>query len=405
MTEREYRLWLAAESAVRPAAKKALLDRYGTAEEIFKAPAEGLKISGVSPSEAARLALHDTGRLDGIIKTCAAMGIEFIYPDDPAYPERLKHIYDPPAGLFVKGTMPDLDNRAAVAVIGTRRATPYGLRMGRTTAYQIAVCGGIVVSGLTAGVDSRAARGALDAGGICIGVLGTAHDAESGSLAAETAERGAVISEIAPGTPNDRRFFRARNRVAAGLSLGVLVIEAPEKSGTRLFVNDALDQGKDISVLPGNADSPNSAGIFAMMRDGARPVMSGMDVMAEYAPLFPDSVAIPSAVSVPPEKTEPAGRGASSRRGGTAAAARTADRPAGTSTQADGGDRNSAARIPAGLPEDQRRIALAIAGGAAFVDEITEAAGLPVAQVLSRLTLMEIRRIVARDSGKRYYIC
>ncbi|MCQ2558134.1 MAG: DNA-protecting protein DprA [Oscillospiraceae bacterium] len=393
MTELEYWLWFASDPSIRPGAKKALLDQYGDPETIYALPKERLQIRGVSPAEAEKLLRRDPAQLKELQGQLEKQQLDFIPLCSSRYPEPLRNIFDPPVGLFVKGSLPDLQQRAAVAVIGTRHASPYGMKMGRSTAYQIASCGAVVISGLTAGIDARAAEGALEAGGTCIGVLGTAHERETGDLAARVERNGAVISEIPPGAANNRNYFRARNRIAAGLSVGVLVVEAPEKSGTRLFVAEALDQGKDIFVIPGNADSPNSAGIFAMMRDGAQPVPDGLSVVREYAMLYPETLCIPKTCEVPPEKKTP-----EPQRKKRQEEPAQIDRS--SKTEYNSGPKT----IPTGVTAEQRQILQAILAGAAYVDEITEAAGLPVAKVLAQLTILEIRGFVSRDPGKRYTV-
>ena len=143
-----------------------------------------------------------------------------------------------------------------------------------------------VISGLTRGIDAAAARGCLLAGGCCIGVLGTGHGSES-ELGRDVIAAGALVSEYPPGSEPLRRFFRERNRVTSGLSHAVVVVEAPEKSGSLLFAREALEQGKEIFAVPGNADAENSAGTIALIKQGARPATCGWDVMEDFAALYP----------------------------------------------------------------------------------------------------------------------
>ena len=287
MSALSYWIWLSnAELSVRT--KAALMEHYGDAETAFFAPAgEFAHIEGVSRADAAILERRDMSDTARIIEECQAQGLSVISYQDSAYPSRLRNIYAPPPVLYIKGRLPAVDDNAVIAVVGTRKATPYGLKMARTIAGEIVRCGGIVISGLTHGIDAAAAEGALSAGGICVGVLGTAHQDDAGVLYAGVAERGAVISEYAPGSPAQRSFFRDRNRITAGLSVGAVAVEAPEKSGTRLFVAEAAAQGKEIFAVPGNADAKMSAGTIDMLKDGAKPVTCGWDVVSEFEYLFP----------------------------------------------------------------------------------------------------------------------
>ena len=220
MSAVSYWIWLSA-LAVSPRAKSAVIHRFGDAEKAFFSPAGALAATeGVSPTEGTTLERRDLCSVQEILEDCAAQGLSIVTLQDAAYPARLKQIASPPVVLYVKGKLGAIDDESAIAVVGTRSASPYGLKMSRQLAWEITRCGGLVVSGLTNGVDAAAADGALAAGGSCIGVLGTAHEQQDGELAARVAERGALISEYAPGTRSLRSHFRDRNRISAGLSVG-----------------------------------------------------------------------------------------------------------------------------------------------------------------------------------------
>lgn len=315
-------------------------------------------------------------------------GLRIITLQDAAYPNRLRNIYAPPVVLYVRGALPLVDENALIAVIGTRKASPYGLRMGRELAAQISRCGGIVVSGLTAGVDAAAARGALEADGVCVGVLGTPHEYEHGELSRELAVRGALISEYPPGTEPQRSFFRERNRIAAGLSVGVVVVEAPERSGTRLFAVEAAEQGKELFAVPGNADAENSAGTLALLKEGAKLVTNGWDVLCEFEALYPDKL-----------------RYCEDARTGEAEAAPAPSEPAAPAKK-DIDKKESKGYIDlaeqlSALTEDQLKIVTAIDRSASHIDDIIEATGLSTATVLAQLTILEIKGYVRREAGRR----
>ena len=375
--------WFSSFPFLRLRTRTELLSSFNGPEGVFSAGEAKLrKIRGISDENAVVLSRAGLERADRIFDACEKQNIDIISIDDPRYPFRLKNIYAPPSVLYVKGKLPDLDEHAVISVIGTRKASQYGLRMGKRIAYEIVRCGAYVVSLLTAGVDHAAAEGALLAGDRCIGVLGTPHDQEHSALAEEIVEKGALISEYPPGSLQNRSFFRDRNRVAAGISLGAVVVEAPEKSGTRYFVNEALDQGKDIFAVPGNADSDNSIGTLELMKMGARPVGNGWDVLSEYTAAFPElqfsSDRLEDALSL----KEVAGKPVSDGSGKT-----------GTGNSS-GGEWK---RKTESLTDDQSVLVGLILNGVSVIDDLIEKSGLPANKVLSCLTILEIKGIIVRD--------
>jgi len=386
----KYWIWLSSAVDVRASSKIALLSHYGDAETAFMAPSgEFASIEGISQADAARLEKRDISSVSRIIELCAQQGITIVSIQDAAYPARLRNIYDPPVVLYVKGTLPAVDDNVVIAVIGTRKASPYGLKMGRDIAYSICKCGGMVVSGLTSGVDAAAAHGALLAGGTCIGVLGTSHDCAEGRLFEDVASKGALISEYPPETVSQRSFFRARNRIAAGLSVGVVVAEAPEKSGTRLFADEAAEQGKEIFAVPGNADAVNSAGTNALLKEGAMLVTSGIEVMSEFAELYPDKIKLVQETTAPLKDAEPV-----EKKEITSVAKKGIDKPKSR------GYIDLKAQL-ATLTEDQLKIVMAIDNNSTHIDDIIEATGLPTGKVLAQLTILEIKGFVRREAGRR----
>lgn len=392
MSALSYWIWLSnAELSVRT--KAALMEHYGDAETAFFAPAgEFAHIEGVSRADAAILERRDMSDTARIIEECQAQGLSVISYQDSAYPSRLRNIYAPPPVLYVKGRLPAVDDNAVIAVVGTRKATPYGLKMARTIAGEIVRCGGIVISGLTHGIDAAAAEGALNAGGICVGVLGTAHQDDAGVLYAGVAERGAVISEYAPGSPAQRSFFRDRNRITAGLSVGAVAVEAPEKSGTRLFVAEAAAQGKEIFAVPGNADAKMSAGTIDMLKDGAKPVTCGWDVVSEFEYLFPGKL-----------RKAPAARGETRRiEAESVENAPVLQKETKKVIDKENGRRYIDLKDQLrDLSETQLKIITAVDNGGTHIDDIIETTGLGTATVLAQLTVLEIKGYIRREAGRR----
>ena len=392
MSALSYWIWLSnAELSVRT--KAALMEHYGDAETAFFAPAgEFAHIEGVSRADAAILERRDMSDTARIIEECQAQGLSVISYQDSAYPSRLRNIYAPPPVLYIKGRLPAVDDNAVIAVVGTRKATPYGLKMARTIAGEIVRCGGIVISGLTYGIDAAAAEGALNAGGICVGVLGTAHQDDAGVLYAGVAERGAVISEYAPGSPAQRSFFRDRNRITAGLSVGAVAVEAPEKSGTRLFVAEAAAQGKEIFAVPGNADAKMSAGTIDMLKDGAKPVTCGWDVVSEFEYLFPGKL-----------RKAPASRGEMRRiEAESVENAPVLQKETKKVIDKENGWRYIDLKDQLrDLSETQLKIITAVDNGGTHIDDIIETTGLGTATVLAQLTVLEIKGYIRREAGRR----
>jgi DNA processing protein len=233
--------------------------------------------------------------IDGasVVARARASGCTVVVWGDRAYPSRLRAIVDPPPALFVRG---GLDETPAVAVVGARRATPYGLAAAERLSCDLAAAGVAVVSGLARGVDGAAHRGALAGGGRTIAVLGSGVDTiyprEHRRLADNVAARGAVVSEFAPGVPPRPEQFPRRNRIISGLALGVVVVEGADDSGALVTVDYALDQGRDVFAVPGSIFSAMSRAPHALLRQGARLVERAADILAELG--LPAAVAAPA---------------------------------------------------------------------------------------------------------------
>ena len=304
--------------------------------------------------------------------------VQVIKIEDRAYPELLRNIEAPPKALYVRGKLPDVDSELAIAVIGTRYASPYGLKMSRNISYEIAKCGGIVVSGLTLGIDMAAAEGALLAGGRCIAVLGIPVENENSELAKEILRNGALVSEYPEGTKPCRAFFRERNRISSGLSGGVVVVEAPEKSGTAFFVETALNQGKEIFAVPGNADCPNSAGTLKLIKEGAKLVTRGWEVAEEFPYKLNAGIRL-TAGDVPVES-----RAKESKK--------TVDKEK-TDHYIDITD------LIAGLNRTETEIVKAVNGGCRSADEIIARTALSVSDVLQNITMLQIKGILVKSAS------
>lgn len=292
MSEIKYWMWLACLTNLRPRAKIEALEHFSGVEELFFATEEELnKVPGLRQTDVKYLCDKSMDHAMSALDVCRRKDIRIIAWGDSGYPRRLSHIYDPPAVLFVAGKLPAIDEECAIAVVGTRKCTPYGAKMSRRIGMDIARGGGLVVSGLAEGIDSAAAEGALFAGGSCIGVVGSPIDEvyprSNIALHRDVCAHGAIISEFPPGTKYNRSHYPQRNRLLSGLSLGTVIIEAPERSGALITAEHAMDQGRDLFAVPGNADADSCAGSNALLRDCAKLTMCGWDILCEYEGLFP----------------------------------------------------------------------------------------------------------------------
>lgn len=261
-----------------------LLQRFGSLEKAWSANDDDLR--GVLDTRAldevrkARRAVDPQREIDRI----AARGILVTHPGHPMYPAALAEISGRPTILYVLGTLTEAD-KTAVGLVGTRRSTAYGRQTAEVISHDLAKAGVTVVSGLARGIDAAAHHATLDAGGRTVAVLGSGCDviypAEHRNLAARIAANGAVVSEQPPGAKPDAQNFPARNRIISGMSLGIVVIEAPQRSGALITASFAADQGREVFVVPGNVNAQNSDGSNQLLRDGARIVRNGQDILED----------------------------------------------------------------------------------------------------------------------------
>ena len=262
-----------------------LEERFGSLEAAWGASAGELRAAGldtrvVSAITEVRTKIDPHDELDRVQKA----GVDVLTWHDPTYPRLLREIDDLPPVLYVRGELTDDDQRS-VTIVGTRKPTAYGKEAARHLSGDLASAGVTVVSGLARGIDGIAHRAALEAGGRTLGVMGSGLDVpyppEHAGLMRQMAENGAVISEYPLGTKPDARHFPRRNRLLSGLSLGTLVIEAPERSGTFSTIRSALEQNREVLCVPGSIYSPASALTNQMIREGAKLVMNAEDVLEE----------------------------------------------------------------------------------------------------------------------------
>mgnify|MGYP004516399507 FL=1 len=392
-----YWLWLAQCNEVKDGVKAALVRQFEDPERLFFAEKQEIldaEIEGLTGEHLDVLLRHDLSAAEETLSDCAKAGLQVLTYDSPLYPRRLKAIYDPPIVLYYRGTLPDFDKLPTIGVVGTRHPSVYGRQAAKRLGGEIAAAGGLVVSGLAEGIDGAAMEAALSVGFPAVGVLGCGADVvyprKHKALFQETERLGCILSEYAPGLPPLGWHFPRRNRIISGLSCGVVVVEAPERSGSLLTAKHALEQGRDVFVVPGNVDMESFRGSNRLLRSGAIAVSSGRDVMEEYDLLYPEKLLPKKGLDKPKkaEKQEPKPEAPEILK------KKTIDNgnPPPYSGQND---------ILQGLSADEQTVMTAIGTGIESVDDVIAKTGLPSGKVLGILTMLEIRKKIVRHPGKR----
>lgn len=284
-----YWIWFATLKGLSAFRKRQLLETFPDPEELWKTDPKDL------PEDAAEaLKEKDMTRALEIYRQCTLQGIGVIGYGEEKYPKRLRAIEDAPIVLYYKGTLPQWQAQPVIAVVGTRKASTYGMQTTALLASQIAVCGGLVVSGAATGVDRRAMEAAMAQEKPVVGVLGGGVDvvypAANRELYRQTEKNGCLISEYPPGSRPFPGNFLQRNRIISGLSDGVLVVEAPVRSGALNTAQHAFTQGRDVFAVPGNLGVESCAGSNLLLQEGAYPVLRGWDVIRQYENLYPGAV-------------------------------------------------------------------------------------------------------------------
>ena len=286
-----YWVWLSQRLGPGSRRLPGLMARFGTAYDVYRATDE--ELTGFDADGNERLHPLTDKNLDEACRTvefCSARRIDILTYADPRYPSRLRSLQDPPAVLYCRGRLPDLENRLCIAVVGTRKMTEYGRDAAYKIAYELSEAGAITVSGMALGVDALAACGALSAGAPTVAVLGCGVDrvypAKHRALMDAIIEKGCVISEFMPGTEPRGYHFPMRNRIISGLCQGTLVVEADESSGALITARDAILQGRQIFALPGNVTAPGSKGTNTLIIEGAQPVTCANGILECYRELY-----------------------------------------------------------------------------------------------------------------------
>ena len=394
-------IWLATRNHVSDRLKVELLRHFQDPENVYFAnPDRYHDVAGLTAEGERDLADKDLREAENILRLCRQKNLQILTFQDAAYPGRLKNIPDPPLVFYYKGRLPDLDGNPLIGVVGTRKASAYGMNAAGKLGYQIARCGGIVVSGMASGIDGMATRGALTAGTPAIGILGCGADVvyppSNRTLFEDMEQYGCLMSEFIPGTPPVGRNFPKRNRIISGLSCGVLVVEAPERSGALITAHAALDQGRDVFVVPGNIDVDTFVGSNRLLRDGAIAVSSGWDIMSEYAAQYPDKI---TEFTAQAEKIQSKAAQNPILSGNDRVSKHKEDKKV-----IDNDDASPYSgledKMPLLLPDEQK-ILSALTTEPRPVDDVIAETGIPTARMLAMLTLLQVKGMVKQHPGKR----
>ena len=406
-------LWLANLRGLSLPLKLNLLEHFGDPEAAYYGQrAEYLLVPGMSEAAARALEDKDASGADRILADCARLGLQLLSLHDAAYPDRLRSIPDPPLLLYVQGRLPLFDGEPTLAMVGSRRASPLGLETAERLAGELAAQGGLILSGLALGVDAAAHRGALRASGTTAAVIAGGHDIlyprENRCLYEDIAARGVILSEYPPGTDHMAEHFPQRNRILSGLSVGVIVVEAPRRSGALITANRAIRQGRDLFAVPGPIFEPRCEGSNRLLAEGALPALDAPGVLGRYAEQFPQRIRVRQ--QNPPRRQEPP----------QAPSAQQARRVRKAPPKPEPPERALLERaLPEkGLPErglptldlagdhcltdDQIRLVRLLRGRTVQVDELIAESRIPTRRALSALTVLELDQIVTQDAGKRF---
>lgn len=413
---RRHWIWFAHRPAVNDRMRLALLQHFSDPEDIYYADDGAFDhIEGLTPEAKESLQEKSLLEAEEILDRCDREGLQLLTYRDAAYPMRLKNIPDPPMVLYYKGQLPELDASPVIGIVGTRKASAYGLQTAKRLGYQIGSCGGIVVSGMAYGIDGLAMSGALTAGAKVVGVLGCGADivypVSNRALFRDVEQYGCILSEFPPGMPPSKWTFPKRNRIISGLSCGVLVVEAPEKSGALITARLAADQGRDVFAVPGNVDQPTCTGSNRLLRDGAIVATSGWEVLCEYEALYPDKLrkitdqsrqtvysdelalaAAQQEKTLPKVAQKPRSLG---RKSGLKKnlEKKTIDNSGSTAYS----DVN---KEKPKLSEEEQKILSALGTGERLVDDVIAETGIGAGKLLGLLTMLEVKGVLKQLPGK-----
>ncbi|NJD55420.1 MAG: DNA-protecting protein DprA [Nitrospirae bacterium] len=360
MSDIRYWIGLSLVPDIGPITARQLISRTGSPEHVFNLDLqELLSVQGMTRVRAENI-LNFSGwdAVERQAKVLEQKGISAVCYGTPGYPEVLKEIPDAPAVIYAKGSYRP-DDRFGIAVVGSRTYSPYGQAVTQKISGELAAAGITVISGMARGIDTFAHRSSLASGGRTIAVLGSGIDvcypSENRGLMDKIAGSGCVLSEFPPGTPPNRENFPRRNRLISGLSLGVLVVEAAEDSGSLITASIALEQNREVFAVPGNITSKNSAGTNQLIRQGAKMVMQSSDIIEELAPVLKGFIRDETKRNVE-------------------------------------------------LSAGEQAVCACLSGEPKHIDILARETGLPVHRILDILLSLELKGVIRQSDGKRFYL-
>lgn len=300
--KRKYWIWLSYMAGAGSKTAVNLVREFGSAEGVFKAKQKDLEKCGLVGSKKllSRLVYKDLSEAESIVRWCDDSGVRIMMPTDEDYPKSLLSLPDAPMVLYILGTLPDFENNLCCAVVGTREMSEYG----KNTAYEIgaglADCGACIVSGLALGIDGMAMAGAVEAGGATVAVLGCGIDVvypkQHETLLRKVLEKGAVITEYAPGVSPNGHHFPVRNRIISGISQAVCVVEGSMRSGSLITARHAVYQGKILYAVPGRIGEKGAEGPNHLLKEGASAITGARDILSDFEFIYPHSIIMDGAV-------------------------------------------------------------------------------------------------------------
>jgi DNA processing protein len=387
MNQNNLKYWIALKSieGLGNIGFKNLLDALGTPRDVFHASFHTLTVvPGIGKKTAAHIKdFNNWRKIEEELEYVNNNDAQIITYQDPLYPKSLLNIYDFPVFLYVQGSLKEDDIN--IAVVGSRLASTYGKFSTERLCRELVLKGITVVSGLARGIDSAAHRGALAGGGRTIAVLGCGLDvvypSENEKLFKEIASHGAIITEFPYGTPPNAANFPARNRIISGLSLGVVVVEANEKSGSLITARLALEQGREVFAVPGAIDSAGSRGTHKLIKQGAKLIENVYDILDEILPQV--------------EKTEKTGTAPIFQRGKSVV-------PHFSDSREKDNERKT--KVFGELTDSENTVLNVLSSQSADVDSIITATGLKSPEALNILLTLELRGIIKQLPGKKYVV-
>lgn len=400
----EHWIWLATRPNVTDRLKYQLLITYSDIEAVYSQKDICYRdVPGMTAQAEKSLNQKSMTDAEKILKQCREKNVGLLTFLDEKYPYRLKEIYDPPVLLYYLGTLPEVEDQPVIGAVGTRKCSDYGVNTAAELGYQISRCGALVASGMAEGIDAAVLEGVLAAGGnpviFLAGGVDVVYPACNRYLYDKIRDRGCIFSENPPGTRPSGWLFPKRNRMISGISNGVLVVEAPERSGALITARCALDQGRDLFTIPSPIHSPSGKGTNALLRDGAMMVQEGWDVVGTYQYLYPDAV---RCIQGSPDRDTwsrmdhkaPQNSGDQNKKhpSGRTKTKKNIDNCA-TPPYSD------VERKPVAKSPQEQAIIDQLLQGPKPADAVITGSALPYAQAMSVITMLEVRGVIERRAG------